>query len=94
MLAAAAIFAAATLSLSSCGNPASKVEGLYKDAAKKVEKAESYDEIKEIDEKLQLQVMEIGMKNKDFEPTEEQEEAIKEARKAYRNAKRDATKKF
>lgn len=93
MLCAAAIFAAATLSLTSCSNnPADKVISLYENAAKQVKNADSKDEIKDIDDKLNMEVMEVVMKNKDFEPTDAQEDAMKDARKAYKQAKREAKK--
>lgn len=93
MLCAAAIIAAATLSLTSCSkNPADKVISLYENAAKQVKNADSRDEIKEIDDKLNMEVFEIAMKNKDFEPTDAQKDAVKDAQKAYNKAKREAQK--
>lgn len=93
MLCAAAIFAAATLSLTACSkNPADKVISLYENAAKQVKNADSRDEIKEIDDKLNMEVFEIAMKNKDFEPTDAQKDAVKDAQKAYNKAKREAKK--
>ena len=91
MLCAAAIFAAATLSLTSCSkNPADKVISLYENAAKQVKNADSRDEIKEIDDKLNMEIMEVVMKNKDFKPTDAQDDAMKDAQKAYKKAKREA----
>lgn len=93
MLCAAAIFAAATFSLTSCSkNPADKVISLYENAEKQVKNADSRDEIKEIDDKLNMEVFEIAMKNKDFEPTDAQKDAVKDAQKAYNKAKREAKK--
>lgn len=93
MLCAAAIFAATTLSLTSCSkNPADKAVSLFENAAKQVKNADSKDEIKEIDDKLNLEIKEFIMKNKDFRPTEAQVDAINDAQKDYNDAKREAEK--
>lgn len=93
MLCASAIFAATTLSLTSCSkNPADKAVSLFENAAKQVKNADSKDEIKEIDDKLNLEIKEFIMKNKDFRPTEAQVDAINDAQKDYNDAKREAEK--
>ena len=94
-LAVAAIIATASLSLSSCSsNPADQVISLYEKAAKEVTKADSKKEINDIDDKLDKDIMEIVRNNLDFEPTDAQDDALKNARAAYREAKREAKKKF
>lgn len=93
ILCAAAIVAAATISLTSCSkNPADKVISLYENAAKQVKNADSKDKIKQIDDLLNMEVMEVVMKNKDFKPTDAQDDAMKDAQKAYNKAKREAKK--
>lgn len=94
MLCAAAVFAAATISLSSCGgNPVDKAVSLFKEATEQVKNAKSYDELQSIEGNLEAKLEKLEDSNKDFEPTDEQREAIQNAEEdfneAWRAAKRE-----
>ncbi|OKY86006.1 MAG: hypothetical protein BHV69_03625 [Bacteroidales bacterium 52_46] len=93
MLCAAAVFAAATISLSSCGgNPVDKAVSLFKEATEQVKNAKSYDELQDIEGDLEAKLEKLEDSNKDFEPTDAQKDAVKDAQKAYNKAKREAKK--
>lgn len=94
MLCAAATFAAATIALSSCGgNPVDKAVSLFKEATEQVNNAKSYDELQEIEKDLETKLEKLEESNKDFKPTDEQREAIRNAEEdfneAWRAAKRE-----
>ncbi len=94
MLCAAAIFAAATIALSSCGgNPVDKAVNLFKEATEQVNNAKSYDELQEIEKDLEAKLEKLEESNKDFKPTDEQRETIRNAEedfnKVWREAKRE-----
>ncbi len=95
MLCAAAVFAAATISLSSCGgNPADKAVSLFKEATEQVKNAKSYDELQEIEKDLEAKLEKLEDSNKDFEPTDEQSEAIKNAEDDFNNVWRQAKREL
>ena len=95
MLAVAAIFAAASLSLSSCGgSPADKVVDIYKDAAEQFKGASSKDELKEIKKDAEAKIEEVILKNLDYKETDAEKDAMKEAKKEFKAAYKDAKKKF
>lgn len=94
MLSLAALFAAASLTITSCGsNPADKVVGMLKDATEQVQKAKSIDELEAIEDKLEDNIDKIVDANEDFKPTDEQQNALREAKrefdKAWRKARRE-----
>ena len=94
MLGAAAIFAAATISLSSCGgSPADKAVNFFKEATEQVKNAKTIDELEEIEEKLEDQLDKLEDSAKDFKPTDKEQEALIEAadafQKEWRQAKRN-----
>ena len=94
MLAVAAIFAAASLSLSSCGgSPAEKMVDIYKDATEQFKGASSKDELREIKKEAEAKIEEVVRKNSDYKETNAEEnaamlEAINEFKKAYKEAKK------
>lgn len=95
MLAVAAIFAAASLSLSSCGgSPVDKVVDIYKDATEQFKGASSKDEVKEIKKEAESKIEVIILKNLDYKATDAEEDAMKEAKKEFKAAYKDAKKKF
>lgn len=95
MLCAAAVFAAATISLSSCGgNPADKAVSLFKGATEQVKNAKSYDELQEIEENLEAKLEKLEESNKDFEPTDEQIEAMNDAEDAFNEVWREAKREL
>ena len=95
MLCVAAAFAAATITLSSCGgNPADKTVRLLNEATEQVKKAKSYDELKNIEKTLEDKLEKLEEGNKDFEPTEKQEEAMREAMKSFQKAWREANREL
>lgn len=94
MLCAAAVFAAATIALSSCGgNPVDKAVSLFNEATEQVKNAKSYDELQDIEKDLEAKLEKLEESNKDFKPTDEQREAIRDAEKEFnkvwRKAKRE-----
>lgn len=95
MLAVAAIFAAASLSLSSCGgSPADKVVDIYKDATEQFKGASSKDELKGIKKDAEAKIEEVILKNLDYKETDAEKDAMKEAKKEFKAAYKDAKKKF
>ena len=95
MLAVAAIFAAASLSLSSCGgSPADKIIDIYKDATELVKDASSKDELKEIKKDAESKIEEVVLKNLDYKETDAEKVAMKEAKKEFKDAYKEAKKKF
>lgn len=95
MLAVAAIFAAVSLSLSSCGgSPADKVVDIYKDATEQFKGASSKDELKEIKKDAEAKIEEVILKNLDYKETDAEKDAMKEAKKEFKAAYKDAKKKF
>ena len=95
MLAVAAIFAATSLSLSSCGgSPADKIVDIYKDATELVKDASSKDELKEIKKDAESKIEEVVLKNLDYKETDAEKVAMKEAKKEFKDAYKDAKKKF
>lgn len=95
MLAVAAIFAAASLSLSSCGgSPADKIVDIYKDATEQFKGASSKDELKEIKKDAEAKIEEVALKNLDYKETDAEEDAMKEAKKEFKKAYKEAKKKF
>ena len=95
MLAVAAIFAAASLSLSSCGgSPADKVVDIYKDATEQLKGASSKDELKEIRKDAEAKIEEVVRKNLDYKQTDAEEDAMIEAEKEFEKAYKEAKKKF
>lgn len=95
MLAVAAIFAAASLSLSSCGgSPADKIVDIYKDATEQVKDASSKDELKEIKKDAESKIEEVVLKNLDYKETDAEKVAMKEAKKEFKDAYKEAKKKF
>ena len=95
MLAVAAIFAAASLSLSSCGgSPADKIVDIYKDATELVKDASSKDELKEIKKDAESKIEEVVLKNLDYKETDAEKVAMKEAKKEFKDAYKEAKKKF
>lgn len=95
MLAVAAIFAATSLSLSSCGgSPADKIIDIYKDATELVKDASSKDELKEIKKDAESKIEEVVLKNLDYKETDAEKVAMKEAKKEFKDAYKEAKKKF
>ena len=95
MLAVAAIFAAASLSLSSCGgSPADKIVDIYKDATEQFKGASSKDELKEIKKDAESKIEEVVLKNLDYKETDAEKVAMKEAKKEFKDAYKEAKKKF
>ena len=95
MLSVAAIFAAASLSLSSCGgSPADKIVDIYKDATELVKDASSKDELKEIKKDAESKIEEVVLKNLDYKETDAEKVAMKEAKKEFKDAYKEAKKKF
>lgn len=95
MLAVAAIFAATSLSLSSCGgSPADKIVDIYKDATELVKDASSKDELKEIKKDAESKIEEVVLKNLDYKETDAEKVAMKEAKKEFKDAYKEAKKKF
>ena len=95
MLAVAAIFAATSLSLSSCGgSPADKIVDIYKDATELVKDASSKDELKEIKKDADSKIEEVVLKNLDYKETDAEKVAMKEAKKEFKDAYKEAKKKF
>lgn len=94
LLVSAAVFAAAIISLSSCGgSPANKAVNFFKEATEQVKNAKTIDELEEIEEKLEDQLDKLEDSAKDFKPTEEEQQALVEAaddfQKEWRQAKRN-----
>ena len=95
MLSVAAIFAAASLSLSSCGgSPADKIVDIYKDATEQFKDASSKDELKEIKKDAESKIEEVVLKNLDYKETDAEKVAMKEAKKEFKDAYKEAKKKF
>lgn len=92
---AAAVLVATSISLSSCGGtPAEKAVSMIKDATEQVKKAKSYDELQEIEEDLEAKLEKLEESNKDYEPTDADEDAVKEAMKSFNDAWREAKREL
>lgn len=89
-LAAAAIIAAASISLSSCSNPADKAINLFKDATEQVKNAKSNDELQAIENDLETKLDKLENDNKDFEPNEKEAAAILSAADEFQAAWEEA----
>lgn len=95
MLAAIAIFAAAAISLSSCGgSPADKAINLCKEATEQVKNAKSYDELREIKNDFKAKAEQLEASCPDFKPTKEERKAIGEAMEAFDDAYREAKREL
>ncbi len=93
MLAVAAIFAATSLSLSSCGgSPVDKVIDIAQDATEQFKNASSLDELKKMKKDAESKIQEVMLKNLDFEPTDAEIDAMIESRKEFKAAYKKAKK--
>ena len=94
MLGIAALLAASTISLTSCsGDPADRAADLYRDAARKLENADTSEEIRDIAEELNDKGEALEAQYPDFRPDASQKGKIREAEKEYRAARKAAKRR-
>lgn len=94
MLGLAAVFAAASMSLTSCsGDPADKAADIFRDAAQKLENADTHEEIRDIAEELNDKGEALEAQYPDFRPDASQKEKIRAAEKEYRAARKAAKRR-
>jgi len=94
-LCAAAIIAAATITLASCSkNPADKALSMMKDYTEQIKNANSIEELKSIVAKAEEEDEKFEKEYPDFEPTEAQAEELEKAQDELRAAFIEASEKF